>query len=205
MADESTPTPELPAVVASPGPRHPISLVITDDLRRSRLTVFFRLLLLIPLVIWLTLWGIVVWFAVVAAWFAALVIGRVPAGLHDFMAAYLRFTTHVTAYYWIAANPYPGFTGAPGYPVDCAIAAPVRQRRLGVLFRFLLAIPALIVSSALQYVAYLLAVIAWFIALFTGRMNEGLRDLLVYCLRYHTQTNGYLLLLTARYPSFSDS
>ena len=27
---------------------HPIRLVVTDDLKRSRLTVFFRLLLVIP-------------------------------------------------------------------------------------------------------------------------------------------------------------
>ena len=39
--------------------QHPIGLIVTDDLRRSRLTVFFRLLLVIPHLIWLTLWGIV--------------------------------------------------------------------------------------------------------------------------------------------------
>lgn len=34
---------------------HAVTLVVTDDLRRSRLTVFFRLLLGIPHFIWLTL------------------------------------------------------------------------------------------------------------------------------------------------------
>jgi hypothetical protein len=37
---------------------HPIRLIVTDDLRRSRLTVFFRLLLAIPHFVWLLLWGI---------------------------------------------------------------------------------------------------------------------------------------------------
>ncbi len=37
---------------------HPIRLVVADDLRRSRLTVFFRLLLAIPHLIWLTIWRI---------------------------------------------------------------------------------------------------------------------------------------------------
>ena len=36
---------------------HPIQLIVTDDLSRSRLTVFFRLLLVIPHWIWLGLWG----------------------------------------------------------------------------------------------------------------------------------------------------
>ncbi len=66
---------------------HPIGLIVTDDLRRSRLTVFFRLLLVIPHLIWLYLWSIPVTFAVVIAWFAALFTGRVPDGLHDFNAS----------------------------------------------------------------------------------------------------------------------
>ena len=56
----------LPALDA-PNP-HPIHLVVTDDLQRSRLTVFFRLLLVIPHLIWLALWGIAVCFAVIVAW-----------------------------------------------------------------------------------------------------------------------------------------
>ena len=36
---------------------HPVGLVVTDDLRRSRLTVFFRLILAIPHFIWFVLWS----------------------------------------------------------------------------------------------------------------------------------------------------
>ena len=39
--------------------QHPIGLIVTDDLHRSRLTVFFRLLLALPHLIWVSLWGIV--------------------------------------------------------------------------------------------------------------------------------------------------
>jgi Domain of unknown function (DUF4389) len=203
--DSTLTSPEDAGGLSRTGSGHPIRLVVTDDLRRSRLTVFFRLLLAIPLVIWGAAWSILVVLAVVVAWLVALVTGRVPDGLHRFMAAFLRFHTHLSAYVWIAANPYPGFTGAPGYPVDCVIEPRASQSRLTVLFRLLLAIPAFVVLNVLQYLAFVLAVIAWFIALFTGRMNEGLRDLLAYCLRYQAQTNGYSLLLTGRYPSFSDS
>ena len=38
--------------------RHPIALVVDDDLRRNRVTVFFRLLLAIPQVVWLYFFGI---------------------------------------------------------------------------------------------------------------------------------------------------
>lgn len=183
---------------------HPIQLVVTDDLGRNRLTVFFRLLLAIPLLLWIVLWSIVVAFAVVVAWVAALVTGRVPDALHRFMASYTRFSTHLSAYVWLVADPYPGFAGEPGYPVDLRIAPPTSQNRLTVLFRPILAIPAAIVASILQDVAWIVAFLGWFYALFTGRMSKGMRDLLAYCTRYQAQTYGYFLLLTQRYPSFSD-
>ncbi len=42
---------------SQPTPSKPVGLRVEDDLRRSRLTVFFRLLLTIPHFVWLALWG----------------------------------------------------------------------------------------------------------------------------------------------------
>src|SRR5690606_24946810 len=41
-----------------PQPEHPVRATVADDLRRNRLTVFFRLLLALPHLVWLALWGI---------------------------------------------------------------------------------------------------------------------------------------------------
>jgi hypothetical protein len=60
---------------------HPIRLAVTDDLRRSRLTVFFRLLLAIPHFVWLYLWTIAAEIVLLIGWFAALFIGRLPNGI----------------------------------------------------------------------------------------------------------------------------
>lgn len=184
--------------------RHPISLVVTDDLKRSRLTVLLRLLLTIPHAIWLALWGIAAWLAVVVAWFVGIFTGRVPDGLHAFVATYTRYQVHVYAYSTIAANPFPGFTGAPGYPVDLVVAPAVKQSRLTIFFRILLAIPAFVILYVLQIVASVVTILAWFYALFLGRLHPGMRDVLAYWLRYQAQTTGYVCLLTQRYPSFSD-
>jgi hypothetical protein len=185
-------------------PPHPIHLVVTDDLVRSRLTVFFRLLLVIPIAIWLALWAIAAFLVVIVAWFAGLITGRVPEGLHRFLASFIRCSTHVTAYFLIAANPYPSFSGAPGYPVDVEIAGPVKQNRLTIFFRGILVIPAYIVFYVLSQVAQLVSIACWFYALFTGRQHGGMQELLCYCIRYQAQTWGYYFLLTSRYPSFSD-
>jgi hypothetical protein len=182
---------------------HPIRLVVTDDLRRSRLTVFFRLLLAIPHFIWLVLWGIANTVVLLLSWFAALFTGRVPDGLHDFMAHYLRYQTHVLAYIELAADPYPSFDGRPGYSVDLEVAPPIEQSRLTVFFRLLLAIPALAISYFMNYLVNIVVFFAWFICLFTGRMPEGMRNLVIFTIRYHVQTAAYYSLLTPRYPSLN--
>jgi hypothetical protein len=184
--------------------QHPVRVVVNDDLQRTRLTVFFRLILAIPLFLWAILWGAIAVLAFIVNWFATLFTGRSPDGLHNFLATFLRYTTHVRAYTLLIADPYPGFTGTQGsYPIDLEIASPEPQSRLTVFFRFILAIPALFVTNILSNLSQLLAVFSWFIALVTGRVPEGLRNFAVLALRFETQTYAYVMLLTQRYPSFN--
>jgi hypothetical protein len=180
---------------------HPIGLIVTDDLRRSRLTVFFRLLLVIPHVIWLYLWGIAAGIAVLVSWFAALFTGRVPDGLHDFNAAFLRYSTRVTGYLFLLADPWPPFSPSQAYPIDVRVDPSASQSRLTVFFRLLLAIPALILVYVFRAVNQIVAFLAWFYCLALGRMNEGMRNISAWLLRYEVQTYAYLMLLTGRYPS----
>src|SRR5437588_9208283 len=122
---------------------HPIRLVVTDDLKRNRLTVFFRLLLAIPHIFWLSVWGLITLFAWVINWFATLIMGRSPNGLHTFIAGFFRYSTHVTAYMLLIADPFPSFGGKAGYPIDLEVDPPERQNRLTVFFSGILVIPAL--------------------------------------------------------------
>jgi hypothetical protein len=187
----------------APLPEHPVTLsVADDDLRRSRLTVFFRLLLALPHWIWLMLWAIVVLLAAFVGWLIALFTGRLPGALHRFFSAYVRYQSHVLAFAYLAGNPFPGFTGAPGrYPIDVAIDGdPERQSRWTIGFRGLLAFPAFVVASALGTAMGAAAVGAWFVGVFTASMPRGLRNLMAYSIRYNAQVNAYWLLLTDRYP-----
>jgi hypothetical protein len=194
------------ATAASASVRHPIRLRVTDDLRRTRLTVFFRLLLAIPHLVWQALIGVVVLLTAIGNWFATLFAGRSPAGVHSFLAGYLRYTTHVTAYVWLIADPYPGFylvNLKPDYPIDLEIDPPEVQNRWTVAFRIILAIPAFMITGVLRQLSQLLAVFSWFVALITARVPEGIRNFAAFALRYESQTYGYVLLLTQRYPSFN--
>jgi hypothetical protein len=182
-------------------PRKPIRLLMEDDLRRSRLTVFFRLLLFLPHYIWLSLWGIAAFLAALVSWFATLVVGRTPEALHRFLAAFVRYQTHVYSYLFLVANPFPGFTGTAGsYPVDLEIDPPERQNRWVTAFRLFLAVPALIVAYLFTWLLYLLGLYLWVVGLILGRSPEGLRNLAAFIVRYWAQTYGYLYLLTDSYP-----
>jgi Domain of unknown function (DUF4389) len=183
---------------------HPIRLVVNDDLQRTRLTVFFRLILAIPLLLWAVLWAVIAVLAYIVNWFATLFMGQSPEGLHNFLATFLRYITHVRAYTLLVADPYPQFTGKEGtYPIDLEVDPPQRQNRWTVFFRGILAIPALLLSNILSQINQLLAIFSWFIALATGRVPEGLRNFAALAMRIETQTYAYALLLTGRYPSFN--
>src|ERR1035437_5229394 len=185
--------------------QHPVHLVgDADDLRFSRVTVFFRLPLAIPHIVWLVLWSIVAWLAAIATWFATLVTGTPPAALHRFLSRYVRYALHVYAFLYLVANPFPGFVGEEGrYPLDLELPAPARQNRWVTGFRIFAAIPALLVNGALSWGLFVAAFLTWFVALATGAAPWGLRNFSAYALRYGAQVNAYLFLLTDAYPHAS--
>jgi hypothetical protein len=184
-----------------PLPPHPIRLDLRDELRRDRMTVLFRPLLALPHLVWLALWSVAALAAALAGWFATLARGTLPQPLHRFLAAYVRYVAHVSAFVSLAGGPFPGFAGRQGsYPVDLEIAGPERQGRWLTLGRLLLAVPALLLSGALGGAVVVVAVLGWFASLARGRMPHGLRDLAATSIRYQAQAHAYLLLLTPRYP-----
>ena len=213
---DALPPDAAPLPPAAPAPVeawHPVRLVVTDDLRRSRLTVFFRLLLAIPHYFWISLIGVVVALLVFVNWFILLFVARTPKGIHDFLAGYIRYTTQLEAYILLAANPYPAFwpLGEVDYPVTLEIDPPAQQNRWKTFFRLFLAIPAFLVSGTLLaggvrfggYAlgpAFMVAFLLWWVALFLGRSPRGLRDLIAFCVGYSAQLAAYLVLVTDRYP-----
>jgi hypothetical protein len=177
-------------------------LRVTDDepLRRRRLAVLFRAVLYIPHAIVLSVWTLVAALFVSIAWLALLIEGRLPNWLHRHIAAYVRYTGQVTAWFFLLSARYPDPQHTQTHPFAIDIAERPRQPRLITLFRVLLAIPPLVLATALRVVLTLSSIPAWFVALARGRTTAGLQELGTFCLRYELETLAYALLLTATYP-----
>jgi 2-(1,2-epoxy-1,2-dihydrophenyl)acetyl-CoA isomerase len=184
---------------------HPITLVNNDDRKRWRLTVALRYFLALPHIYLVYLWTFVALLVAIVNWFIALVRGQTPPSIGAWFERYLRYVTHVTAYTFLFADPFPKFRGWPGtYPVDLRVDPPAPQRRWTILIRLPLAIPAFIFAYVLNIVASVVALLGWFVAIATARMPTGFQRLGAYCLRFQVQTLGYLLLVTDRYPTLAN-
>jgi len=97
----------------------------------------------------------------------------------------------------------PGAFAAVPAPILMAFAGPARQSRLTVFFRFILAIPQLIVLAVVGIAAEIILVIGWFGALFMGRLPRFAADFLPGYLRWSARVSAYLALLTGEYPPFT--
>jgi hypothetical protein len=76
---------------------------------RSRLTIFFRLLLAIPHLVVLYFVYLVSFFVYIIAWFAVLFTGKWPVGLRNFVVGLTRWSTRLNAYMFLLTDKYPPF------------------------------------------------------------------------------------------------
>ncbi len=77
---------------------------------RDRLTVFFRVLLVLPHAFVLCLLSLVWAFTTAVAWAAILITGRYPASLYGFAIGVLAWSLRVEAYALLMRDEYPPFT-----------------------------------------------------------------------------------------------
>src|SRR5436309_2624787 len=124
---------------------HPVRLIVSDDLQRSRLTVFFRLLLTIPHFIWLALWGIAVFVVAFLAWFVCMARARMPKGFRNAVAYGVGYSAQAFSYALLLTDRYPNANpfalleeDPVEHPVRLRSTDDLRRSRLTVFFRVLL-------------------------------------------------------------------
>lgn len=88
------------------------------------------------------------------------------------------------------------------YPVEVDLDAPLEVANWRPLVHWLLVLPQALVAGVLSNVAGLLAVISWFVILFTGRLPEGIAAFQCMVVRYQTRVASYALWMRESYPPF---
>ncbi len=88
------------------------------------------------------------------------------------------------------------------YPATIDVQTPEKLDNWRPLVQWIMAIPHLIIAGAMEYVSGAVAVISWFVILFTGRLPAGLANFQVMILRYTTRAEMYAGFLYDEYPAF---
>jgi uncharacterized protein DUF4389 len=185
---------------------YPVTLEVDYVEKRSRLTTFFRILMIIPLEIVAIFYLIGLFVVTFIAWFALLFTGRWPIGMYNYTVGVLRFVARFNGYHLLLADKYPpfGLADDPAHPVRLIVDPPLpAYSRLKVFFRFLYVIPAYIVAYVLTLLGLLVAIASWFVIVVMGRQPEGLQNAIVFCLTYQMRAYALIYLVTETYPPFA--
>jgi hypothetical protein len=90
---------------------YPVSIEVVDPPEpRNRLTVAFRLILIVPHAIVLAFLLLAWCVTTIVAWFAILFTGTYPAGFMPFGVSVLRWTLRVETYMLLLVDEYPPFS-----------------------------------------------------------------------------------------------
>lgn len=189
----------------SPG-SFPATLDVDPPEMQNRLSVLLRIIYAIPIMLMAAVIGLVAGIMTVIAWFVILFTGKYPAGMATFVANTLGFGARASGYMYLLTDKYPPFSleGDASYPIRVSITPQIDARnRMTVFFRIIMAIPHLIIISALNYAMEVIGFIAWLIALFTGTIPAGLHNFIAGYVRWSLRANAYVALMTDTYPPFS--
>lgn len=208
LAQPIPPPPPPPPPAAGPSPGgYPIDYDVDFVSERSRLSVFFRIILVIPWLILSVIYELIGGVLLFIAWFALLFVGHYPQRLYDWNSGILRFYARMAGFAYLATDVFPpiGWADDAGKAQRVAIGPRAEsQSRLKVFFRVILALPLFVISYGLNYLLMGAVFATWLTVVFRGYQPRGLHDAIVFSLKWHVRVGGYIGLLTDVYPPVGD-
>ena len=187
-----------------------IDVTLTE---RNRLTAFFRIILVVPMAIFVASFA-PNWSNNTDSWTVgililptalAIVFRQVyPSYLLTFNEALLSLQTRVDAYVLLLTDEYPSIEENDVVSVTFPEVDAKALNRWMPLIKWFLAIPLYLVGIAYIIYAAFLTLFAWISILFTGNYPEFCAEGVVGTIAYWNRVVGYaLVLVTDEYPSFS--
>ena len=103
----------------------------------------------------------------------------------------------------ISTAPMPRQDTLSRYPVNLGVEVPDRVARWRPVVQWVLTFPLFIILYFVSVVAIICALIGWFVALFTGRLPDGLGNFIAGYYRYAWRIYSYVYFLRTTYPPFA--
>ncbi len=172
-------------------------------------TLFGWLYIYLPhgfILMFVGLWGAVLYF--VAFWII-LFTGRYPESMFNFQVGILKWDLRLSARMFNVSDGYPAFgISAPDEHADLVVPYPEKVNRGLTLLRllfgaFYVAIPHGFILMFRSLFVGILAFIAWWAVLITGRYPAAMHRWVVSQLRWQMRVNLYMLFMTDTYPPFT--
>lgn len=182
---------------------------------RNRLTAFFRIILVVPALVFLASFsptsafsedniGMYAGLLALPAALAIVIRQVYPSYVLAFNEALLSLQTRVDAYLLLLTDEYPSIEENDVVSVTFPEVDAKQLNRWLPLIKWLLALPLYLVGVVYVIYAAVLTVIAWFSVLFTGNYPEFCAEGVVGTIAYWNRVAGYaLLMVTDEYPTFS--
>jgi hypothetical protein len=104
-------TDQWPPFTGEQDPDYPVRIdIAAPKPKYSRLKVFFRFLIGIPVMVLLLVWAVVAMVCIVLAWFAILFTGKMPEGLFNPIRSASAYGTRASAYFLYLTEDWPPFS-----------------------------------------------------------------------------------------------
>jgi hypothetical protein len=147
----------------------------------------------------------------VISWFMIVFTGNMPDSFANIQAMWMRYEQRTYTFALFMREEYPPFafaTTTADDGQDSRVRVDVQpvltdRNRMTVGLRIFYVIPHVIALIGLGIYAAILALINFFIVLFTGSWNPGMRDTVIKVQRWYVRVQAYFLLLTDEYPPFT--
>jgi hypothetical protein len=176
---------------------------VTNLSPRSRISTFFRLILVIPHAIIDQVWQYLAQILTLFQWFIILFTGKRSKAMWKLQNAYLGYSTRVGAYLGLMFDKWPAIGPDPkGEPVTYSFEFESKASRVSNFFRIFWLIPALIIALFVVIAYTLATIVSWFVIVLTGRHPDGLFNFMLKSHRFMLHITACIFLMTDDYPKF---
>ena len=195
-----------------------VRTTIAIDLEnRNRATVFWRVIIVFPVLIFVTSFSPTAFsndsamaigatgFVLLPTFLAIVFRGIYPSYILSFNHAIVELETRLYAYLFLLNDDYPSIERNPRVAVLFPdVEGGTKLNRGLPLVKWILAIPLYVVGLIYLVITIIATVLAWAITSLTGKYPEWAAETALGTLSYWNRVQGYAwLLVTDEYPTFS--